>query len=63
MTYRSVATWSVACAAIGTGAWLVFGNGLEKRRAERFLRNESCSGDLILTMGAGDVDSVGRALL
>jgi suppressor of ftsI len=28
MTYRSVATWSVACAAIGTGAWLVFGNGL-----------------------------------
>ena len=25
--------------------------------AERFLRNESCSGDLILTMGAGDVDS------
>ena len=27
--------------------------------AERFLRNESCSGDLILTMGAGDVDSVG----
>jgi UDP-N-acetylmuramate--alanine ligase len=31
--------------------------------AERFLRNESCSGDLILTMGAGDVDAVGRALL
>ena len=31
--------------------------------AERFLRNEAGSGDLILTMGAGDVDSIGRALL
>jgi suppressor of ftsI len=28
MTYRSVATWSVACVAIGTGAWVVFGNGM-----------------------------------
>jgi hypothetical protein len=28
MTYGSVATWCVACAAIGTGAWLVFGNGI-----------------------------------
>jgi UDP-N-acetylmuramate--alanine ligase len=31
--------------------------------AERLLRTEARSGDLILTMGAGDVDSVGRALL
>jgi UDP-N-acetylmuramate--alanine ligase len=31
--------------------------------AEAFLRNELCSGDLLLTMGAGDVDRVGRALL
>jgi hypothetical protein len=28
MRYRSVATWSVACAAIGTGVWLVLGNGM-----------------------------------
>ena len=31
--------------------------------AERFLRDESGNGDLILTMGAGDVDAVGRTLL
>jgi UDP-N-acetylmuramate--alanine ligase len=31
--------------------------------AETFLRNELCSGDLLLTMGAGDVDRVGRSLL
>jgi UDP-N-acetylmuramate--alanine ligase len=31
--------------------------------AEAFLRNELCSGDLLLTMGAGDVDRVGRSLL
>ena len=31
--------------------------------AEAFLRNELCSGDLLLTMGAGDVDRVGRALI
>jgi UDP-N-acetylmuramate--alanine ligase len=31
--------------------------------AEAFLRNELCSGDLLLTMGAGDVDVVGRALI
>jgi len=31
--------------------------------AEAFLRNELCSGDLLLTMGAGDVDRIGRSLL
>src|SRR4051794_24685811 len=31
--------------------------------AEAFLRNELCSGDLLVTMGAGDVDRVGRSLL
>jgi UDP-N-acetylmuramate--alanine ligase len=31
--------------------------------AEAFLRGELRDGDLLLTMGAGDVDSVGRALL
>ena len=31
--------------------------------AESFLRNELCEGDLLLTMGAGDVDRVGRALI
>jgi UDP-N-acetylmuramate--alanine ligase len=31
--------------------------------AERFLRTELREGDLLLTMGAGDVDSVGRALV
>ncbi|MDA0164840.1 UDP-N-acetylmuramate--L-alanine ligase [Solirubrobacter ginsenosidimutans] len=31
--------------------------------AETFLRNELCSGDVLLTMGAGDVDSIGRALI
>ena len=31
--------------------------------AEAFLRNELCSGDLLLTMGAGDVDRVGRSLI
>jgi UDP-N-acetylmuramate--alanine ligase len=31
--------------------------------AETFLRNELCTQDLLLTMGAGDVDSVGRALI
>ena len=31
--------------------------------AETFLRNELCTGDLLLTMGAGDVDSIGRALI
>jgi UDP-N-acetylmuramate--alanine ligase len=31
--------------------------------AERFLRTELREGDLLLTMGAGDVDQVGRALV
>ncbi len=31
--------------------------------AETFLRNELCTGDVLLTMGAGDVDSIGRALI
>jgi UDP-N-acetylmuramate--alanine ligase len=31
--------------------------------AEAFLRNELCKDDLLLTMGAGDVDRVGRSLL
>ena len=31
--------------------------------AEAFLRNELCSGDLLLTMGAGDVDRIGRLLI
>ncbi len=31
--------------------------------AERFLRTELREGDLLLTMGAGDVDTVGRALV
>jgi UDP-N-acetylmuramate--alanine ligase len=31
--------------------------------AEAFLRKELCKDDLLLTMGAGDVDRVGRALI
>ena len=31
--------------------------------AEGFLRNELCKDDLLLTMGAGDVDRVGRSLI
>ncbi len=31
--------------------------------AEAFLRNELCTDDLLLTMGAGDVDRIGRALI
>jgi UDP-N-acetylmuramate--alanine ligase len=31
--------------------------------AEAFLRAELRDGDLLLTMGAGDVDSIGRALI
>jgi UDP-N-acetylmuramate--alanine ligase len=31
--------------------------------AERFLRSELRDGDLVLTLGAGDVDALGRRLI
>ncbi len=47
-----------AADARGRVAWLP-----RHDQAEAFLRGELREGDLVLTMGAGDVDSVGRALL
>jgi UDP-N-acetylmuramate--alanine ligase len=47
-----------AADARGRVAWM-----RTHENAEAFLRKELKSGDLLLTMGAGDVDRVGRTLV
>ncbi len=52
--------WLISAADAGHGkrvAWM-----RTHAAAEAFLRNELCNGDLLLTMGAGDVDRVAREL-
>ena len=58
VTGRLVATAAADAAAGRTVAWLP---GLADARA--FLERELRDGDLLLTLGAGDVDTVGRALV
>jgi UDP-N-acetylmuramate--alanine ligase len=50
-----------AAADAGNGKRVAWMPGHET--AEAFLRGELREGDLLLTMGAGDVDRVGRALV
>jgi len=62
MTYRSVATWSVACAAIGTGAWLVFGNGLVASPvAQEALGPPLLQPQMIVAKRRGRIDARGGA--
>ncbi len=55
---RLIAAAAADAAGGRTVAWLP-----GKDDAERFLRGQVGEGDLVLTMGAGDVDRVGRALV
>jgi UDP-N-acetylmuramate--alanine ligase len=58
VTGRLVAAAAADAAAGRPVAWLP---GFDE--AERYLRDELRDGDLLLTLGAGNVDAVGRRLL
>ena len=61
--YPGVTGLLVAEAAADAGAGKRVAWMRDHATAEQFLRTELRDGDLLLTMGAGDVDRVGRALL